>query len=473
MRSVFLLALLLLLGGHAGFAQLPDTLTAEQVREDIRFTARTIESMHPNPWHSIPRKAFYRLRDSLLKAANRPIPTEDAWHFIARLCAALNEGHTHATVSPAIVEKIQQGRYGVFPVLLDELAPGGFRVQADLSDDSSLRPGDRLLSINGRSAADILTELTRYSGGLPSWRRIRMKNNILAHLHLVGIRSPYAIRYRQNGAEHEKVLTAVTYQQLLTRIEAFRKRRGAVAAAPPYSIRRLPGDIAVLDFNHMEGDPKAFYRFLEDSFRAFRSAPIKGFVVDMRRNGGGNSVLGWNLLQFITDKPFRMSGDTRWKVSPEGKNAYLALDSARRRSDSARWAPYLAQQNGYIFVNKAAAPEPPPANELRFRGPVAVLIGPNTFSSANMTVNTIQDYQLATLIGEPSGEPANDYGEILYFDTPNAKVNFCSSTRHFIRANGDARDPNPVLPDIHVPADPEGKTDPVLEAAIKWIGTQR
>ncbi|RYZ00537.1 MAG: hypothetical protein EOO11_01180 [Chitinophagaceae bacterium] len=474
MRPAHLLLLLTLLLRLLASAQTADTLTAEQVREDIRFTARTIESIHPDPWHSISRKKFYRLRDSLLAVASHPVAAEDTWPLIARLCAAINEGHTFAWPPPALAGALRKERFGLFPVLLADLDPEGFRVRTDLSDDSTLKAGDRILAINGRSAADILRELSRYCGGLPSWRRAKMEGNALAYLHLAGIRGPFTVRYRQNGRTAEKKLPPIAYNQLIARRDAARKRNGNTAQPPPYALKRLPGNVALLEFNTMETDAQAFDRFLEDSFRTFRSAPVKGLIVDMRRNGGGNSVLGWYLLQYITGKPFRMAGGTRWKVSPEGREWYRTLDSAgRARTDSARWAAYLAKPDGFIFKSPASPPDSAQPNELRFHGPVAVLIGPNTFSSANMTANTIQDYKLATLIGEPSGEPANDYGELLFFDTPNAKVSFCSSTRHFIRANGDARDPNPVLPDILVKADPDGRTDTALEAAKKWIAAQQ
>ena len=96
------------------------------------------------------------------------------------------------------------------------------------------------------------------------------------------------------------------------------------------------------------------------------------------------------------------------------------------------------------------------------------MIGPKTFSSANMLANTIQDYKLATLIGAPSGEPANDYGELIFVKLPNTGFTFTTSTKQFIRANGNAKDQHTVLPDYVVSDNPQTAVDEVLEYAIKY-----
>jgi len=467
-RTLWLLLLLLTGRLHAQVGPLT-LLTPGQVREDILFTARTIESMHPNAFHSSTRKQFYRLRDSLIESVSSSMEPTDTWPLIARLCAAVNEGHTHAWYSDYFGKHLLEGRFGLFPLTIAQVSPAGLIVREDLSDESSLKAGDRITSINGRPVADLYAWFISLYGGLPAWRHKRINDDAIGLLHHAGIRSPYRIRYLQEGQEKEKELRSISYPVFNERRDRARSVIKSLKA-PAYAFRRLPGNLALLEFNSMEGDPKAFDRFLEDSFKTFRERPIEGLIVDLRKNGGGNSVFGWYLLQYIAHKPFNMSGGTLWKVSPEGRKFFAEADSATRaRLDSARWARYLAKRDGYIFRSKAGKPDPLADNPYRYTGKVAVLIGACTFSSANMTANTIQDFQLATLIGEPTGEPANDYGEVLYFETPHGKVPCGSSSKMFVRANGDVRDKNPVLPDILVRQDPDSKEDQVLEAARKWM----
>lgn len=469
MRSLFLL-LLLAIAAEAS-AQQPDSLTPAQVREDLDFIARTIESMHPNPWHNLSRARFYRLKDSLAASVRHNVGSEDEYPLAAQLCAALNEGHTHAWPDP-LVQKIVAGKIPVFPVLLRDASEAGFPVLADLSADSLLHPGDRIVAINGQPTAALVQRFLRFYGGLPTWRRSRMQNDLTVLLYASGLRPPYQVRYRRNGHEGSVTLAGMPYADFKPRRDRFRKSAPAAPTSAPWSFERLAGGEGLLQFNTMEGDADAFLRFLDSTFAAIGQEPVKGLVIDLRRNGGGNSLLGWYLLQFITDKPFRMSGDVYWKMSPEVRHWYAGLNPAQRSGrDSLKWAVYLAHADGDTIVLRGGEAERPDTNAHRYTGPVAVLIGPRTFSSANMTAATIADYHLATLVGEATGEPANDYGEVLYFTTPNAGVSFGSCTKLFSRPNGNRADNRPVLPNIPVNTVPGSAKDAALEAALHWLHT--
>jgi hypothetical protein len=54
-----------------------------------------------------------------------------------------------------------------------------------------------------------------------------------------------------------------------------------------------------------------------------------------------------------------------------------------------------------------------------------------------MLTNSIKDYQLATLIGESTAEPGNDFGEIVSFMLPNTRIIATTALKMFTRANGD------------------------------------
>jgi hypothetical protein len=51
---------------------------------------------------------------------------------------------------------------------------------------------------------------------------------------------------------------------------------------------------------------------------------------------------------------------------------------------------------------------------------------------------------------------------------PHSGVHVVTSAKMFVRANGDAADPNPVLPDILIKQKRTGD-DTVLEYAKNWV----
>jgi len=101
-------------------------------------------------------------------------------------------------------------------------------------------------------------------------------------------------------------------------------------------------------------------------------------------------------------------------------------------------------------------------------GPLCVLIGAGTFSSAVDLSDAIKTYRLATLIGEETGGRANSFGEIYHFRTRATDYLVTVSSAQFVRASGDRTDHRGVVPDIEVHQsadDLRAGRDPVVERA--------
>lgn len=108
-------------------------------------------------------------------------------------------------------------------------------------------------------------------------------------------------------------------------------------------------------------------------------------------------------------------------------------------------------------------------SQLSDKGRLYVLIGRGTFSSGMMAaVGFRQDFD-AILIGEPSGSPPNEYGEVKTLILPNSKIEIRYTTKYF-RLLEDS-DPVSLEPDVLVQpsmADFLGGQDPVFGAAVNY-----
>lgn len=75
----------------------------------------------------------------------------------------------------------------------------------------------------------------------------------------------------------------------------------------------------------------------------------------------------------------------------------------------------------------------------------------------------------AVLLGEPSGENLNSFGEVKTFTLPNSGIEVQYSTRFFTLApSGDG---GPLQPDVPITPtfqDVAAGKDPVLERALVW-----
>jgi hypothetical protein len=99
-------------------------------------------------------------------------------------------------------------------------------------------------------------------------------------------------------------------------------------------------------------------------------------------------------------------------------------------------------------------------------GGIMVLIGRGTFSSAHMHAAYLKDELGATLIGEPTGQKPNAYGDVRWFILPNSQIPVRYSTKYWHTASND---PPSLDPDVFVSAastDYFEMRDPVLETAL-------
>jgi hypothetical protein len=464
MRLQVLFTSLLILLGLRLFAS-PDTTIVErhfskkQLNDDVSFLTSTIEKVHPNMYHSIDRRKYQYLADSVRNALLDGMTERQAWPILARLVGALGEGHSTFNYPDSLVAHLKNGSHHLFPIIVKEFNGRNLVVNVDLSMNNGLRPGDQITSINGISSSALIDKLSGYTGGLKTYRSIDVCLNLISYLYLYNINSPYTINFLRNDNPSSVTIKAVSWSELIANNNGRAKLSPSVPE-PDYSLKSLDPNTAYLSINSFTAAPAVFKRFLDSCFNKLQQTRNNKLIIDLRKNGGGNSQLAQMLLGYITEKPFRMTGGVRWKVSQEYKDK---MDKQLGGKGAEKMAYYFNEPNGSSISDTSIKVTQPEKNNLYFPGKVFVLIGPRTFSSANMLANTIEDYKLATLVGEPSGEPANDYGEVIYLRLPNTGFSLSTSTKQFIRANGDVKNKLPVQPLYKVADDLSTTEDEVIQ----------
>lgn len=455
-------------------SELGRQIPAAELRKDFEFLTQTLEQVHPDLYAYANRESVRALGQRIERELVSPMTRTEFFKTVAPFVAQLGDGHT--SVFPPTEEYSRFRSEGglAFPFTVHYDAGGGITIIRNYTTDSSLVEGARILSINGLSADSLFRRFTaEFSGEREIFRTTRAAAQFRLLLWLHHVVSPYSIEITSaNGLTRNMRLDGIP-QTAVLRQDSLRARQ--FIRVPNYSFKRLDGNIGYLDFRSMTDIP-AFDAFLETTFREIKDRTVRGLIIDLRNNGGGDSRLGDALLSFITDSSYHQAERKEWKMSSQYK-AYM-------RSGLpwwVRWFPitwvsaaarnYFGAEDGAIVVQRYESRTPPP-NPLRYRGKVCFLIGPGTFSSAMMLANTVADFRIAKLIGEQSGGIPNSFGEIYRFDLPNSKLRVSVSSARFVRANGDVEDRRGVVPDIIVHQADEGTgstVDSVLEAAKQWI----
>jgi len=442
----------------AGFAAAK--ISKQGLAKDMQYWQTVMEESHVNPWHAISRAGMQQLQKDILAQLPDSITHFQASFAISSLIGALDEGHL-GFASDRTSDSLYAYHCVRFPYVLYDIEDGGLTVQRDLSSANKLPPFSRILEVNGRPVQQLYEKYAAFYGGLEPWKKLMVKNNFRKLIYMDGITSPFIIKAVVNTDTLHFAADGYTRQQadsiskiLTVELPVFK----------PFSLRFLENNIAFIEFNTMDGSLRdSFSVFLKQAFTEIRNRKANGLIIDIRKNGGGDSGLGDTLISYISDNAYRNAGGMKMRISKHSK-AYAELAGAKD--------PFKDWDNGKLYEHKMGKPKKPAKNELRYNGKVAVLIGTGTFSSANMLTNAIKDFQLATLIGEQTAEPGNDFGEIFSFMLPETRIVATTAIKMFIRANGDEKDFTGIKPDIEVKnsfEDMQLKKDRVIERAMQWI----
>lgn len=207
----------------------------------------------------------------------------------------------------------------------------------------------------------------------------------------------------------------------------------------PVSFNILEGNIGYLQIDNFASERTV--QMFDSLFPHI--SKTKALIIDLRMNGGGNSNNGHEIIGCLMDKPFLTNisilrnyrpSNRAWNDSP--------IQLTMERSD---WKPYK---------NKT------------YTRPVAVLIGPSTYSAAEDFTGAFKGTGRGKLYGEATG---GSTGQPLGYNLPGGGIGFVCTKRD-VMPNGEEFVGKGIQPDITVRRSISGirqGRDEVLQAAIK------
>lgn len=390
----------------------PQLTAAQLARADAQADLDTlvaiVREVHPDP---SPRLGA--VRDSLVQAWPDVVSRDRLWVDLNVLLATQGDGHTSLWLdTDALAAHLAAGGR-TWPFAVQRTADGIVIRAVAGADSTQLRPGERVEAIAGEPVESLVARLGRaVPAELPTFRDRAVLGTLGPRLWRDGRLPPAEVTVRgSDGATRTVTVAGATRADL-----AAMRRPPAI----PLTARRTADSVLVLDFAAMDGDLAAFTARLDSAFDAARVEGVRAVVVDVRRNGGGDSQWGDRLLGYVTSQPISAGLRKEWK----GSTRYRAYFAKGVTPLLRHWLPFswVDGSMGGLFSGPEGAiatmpltPTPPPATPRRLERPLCVLVGPATFSSAMLFANAVRQGGLGTLIGEPTGEPPNSAGEVMPF----------------------------------------------------------
>lgn len=416
MRTLVGIAVLLIAGAVRGAepqADPPLSARASERKQDVEFLAEELPKLHIRPFEKVSKAAWIRTATQLGVEAENLAPI-DYYLRLSQLVAMLQDSHTRVGKAPGIT-------FHGYPFAVAKFKEGLVVVAIDAAHASLL--GARLSKIGETRIEDAETRLGTL---FPYENRASLMNGMCAMVTqaeaLVFLSLQPAIEHAAfTLTDREGVDHVVTFEPVMSA-----KARPEIARLPSapasewavsyrrdrnYWFKALPEKKAVfIKYDVCADDPeRPFDAFVKDIEKALDEAKAERIVVDLRSNGGGNSEVMKPLTELIRAR-----------------------------------------------------------QEFKPRGSVVALIGSRTFSSAQLNARELQQECDAILVGTPTGQKPNAFGEVRHFKLPSSGIEIQYSTKEF-RTAPSGTDPESMMPDITVEASVEdfaAGRDPALEAAL-------
>lgn len=375
-------------------------ITNRQAEEDLHQMYRLLKRIHPVFLRNEPNatRVTYNNVLDILKGS----PTLSIYEFrrlAQSVLSTLNDAHT--TTYQHVYE------YHYLPDH-EEMKQNGYSLHA----------------INGQTLEKIFEENSNlYSFEAESWGKENFKHDIvsLEGLSFLGFdaHAGIVVTYLRDNVD----LSQVYYSSDFLSFEKYAEKYGELLEKRPekfVSFELNQGqDYALLTLLSCDYNEE-YKTTVGRMFSGIKQRKIKNVIVDLRNNGGGNSMVANEFIK------------------------YLDIDMLQTGYSIRRWGPMKHSTKGNPVENNKR-------EELLYSGNVFVLTSPNTFSSAMMFAWHIQDNGLGFIVGETPGNTANGYGDVTRHILDNSRLILQLSTKEFKRADSSRGDY--IIPDLECSAD--------------------
>lgn len=385
---------------------------ADKWREDLKFLAVELPKRHKNLFFKITREQFDREIAKISEAVPK-LTDSEVKLALWRLAAMIGDAHT----------RIQYSKEKSYPVILYQFPDGVFA--AATTEEYKIMLGAKLVKI-GKIEVERAKEAVRSIIPVEneSWFKQQFPNyltdpEILYLLKLLPDRNEGDFTFRnRKGKQFSIKLRPISVKEQVKWVRPFDSPAGAL----PLFLRNPElfywyeylADSKTLYLNYRRCanmDSQPFKVFAEKLLKFMDENPVERMVIDLRQNGGGASTI---------------------------------------------FDPFISALSKRTDVNRA--------------GRLFVLVGRGTFSSAYLNALRLKKETKAILVGEPTGQRPNAYGEVRTMSLPQSKLLVLYSTKFFKTMNDD---PPSLAPDVLVERsswDYGSGRDPVLGRAMNYKG---
>lgn len=391
------------------------SFSREQMVQDIDTLFSTIEKVHPDMYAVYSKQ---KLEQDIEKVKSELKQSGDIFYFykcITPLVVKLGDGHTN--VFPPFHEPDDFTDLLFFPLSVNITSLDKEIFIRNNHNAIVIPIGAQIISINNRKAESIVQEMMNYSSGEKDFYRIDKLESLFTPLMCILYGdSTYEIEYLYNQEKHSVKINAISFNEVSKTVS----QQNNITSSEPFTFRTLTDkNIGIIEFNQFI-DLDKFKVFLDSTFQVIQKENIKNLIIDIRKNGEGNSSLGDELFQYISPTSFAQFGKTIVKYSDIQKQFYKT-----------NYNQDISNPNGIEIYNENEKMIELRDNNLQYKGNLFLLISHFTFSSASKFSWAFKYFKMGTVIGEETGGMAVTFGDMISQKLPNTGLVYGISHKKF------------------------------------------
>ncbi|MEL7120421.1 MAG: S41 family peptidase [Bacteroidota bacterium] len=422
-------------------------LSPEALLADYQYIEKMVLDVHPGTYRYNNESDIQKALTALRSTFQNPLSYGEAYLAINKLTAQLKCSHTMSGIynQKAIINSLIHRQADKLPFSFTWIEDKMILLE-NASEQRSLTKGTQIVSINGKSTADIQKEMMDYIPADGSTDHSRK-----AYLDVNGYSFQYnafdaffALLYPFNGNEVTlEVLTPNNAQkEVFTVATLTRKERAEKLAAryPDFPTKDedlwkldiTEDNIGILSINTFvlyglgaSGiDYKAFFK---SAFAQLKAAKVNDLIIDIRQNLGGNDEIAEELFTYFNidkDAPaLDQIGKSRYLKFPEMLKPHI-----KTWGDNP-WFYKLEpdevdEENGYYIFNDDFEEQKLKRKKNAFKGNVYLLTSPLNVSLAYYCAANFKLKKVGQIVGQETGGNQRDFngGQIVFLYLPNSGI---------------------------------------------------
>jgi C-terminal processing protease CtpA/Prc len=351
----------------------------------------------------------------------------------------------HVQVVPLLAQDFQEATAGGLGLAMRELDDGriivNFLLPGSPADDAGMELGTEILSLNGLDIAEAVSSAVAHSAPFSTAHTERLKQlRYATRFPLSTGEVEVTFRNPESTNVQSAILPVVPESQSFT-FSAQLVDNSGFEQPLAYELLEESGFGYVKIFSFFDNELLTA-QLWERLMRNLNDSGTPGLIIDMRQNGGGSGFLADQMAAYLFDEP-------------------LVLGQRGR---------YDEELDDFFFDSRGQERFYPPAEELRYHGEVAVIVGPNCSSACEFFAYDTSLQDRSAIVGH---YPTGGLGGGVKVVAMPEDLDFRFSQVRAVDADGNIHvEGQGVPPTVLVPVTEAtlfSDGDPLLDAAVAHL----